>query len=88
MAKKKAPRYGDIVLVKWLDSCAPSRIWQLVDDALSYRVVECVSTGFWIKHDEKGLVLAQSVTEEEVGHITAIPPACIQSIEVLRRADE
>lgn len=85
-AKKAKPKPGDIVSVKWLDSCTPSRCWQLVDDAKAYRHLKCASVGFFVKQDARGLIIAQSIGDSEVGNILAIPPSCVQSMKVLGRA--
>ena len=69
--------------MKWLDSCAPHRIWQDVEDAKDYGVLPCISASFFIKRDKNCVVLAQSIGQSQVGHVTAIPASCIKSIKVI-----
>jgi len=85
MAKKK-PRYGDVVLVKWWDSCGPHRKWQTREYAEEYEAAPCLSLGFFVKKDRKVLVIASDVAPEELGNVFAIPAGCIKSIRVLSRA--
>lgn len=86
MAKKKAkPKSGDIVLVRWTDSCSPMSKWQDPEILDSYAPETCFSIGRLGKRDKKCLTLAASWSPDQVGDVTAIPASCIRSVEVLRR---
>ena len=83
MAKKRKPKWGDIVHVEWVDSCAPIRIWQSFEDAKDYSVLPCQSAGFFIKQDAEALVLGQSFGQTQIANIKAIPTSCVCSIRVV-----
>lgn len=86
MAKKRKPKWGDIVHVEWIDSCTPGRVWQDFRTAKRYTVVPCQSAGFFLKQNAETLVLAQSFGQSEVANIKAIPTSCIRSIKVISKA--
>lgn len=85
--KTDGAKTGDIVLVRWLDSCTLARRWHDPAAHREYGPAECVSVGWLGRNDKEAVVLAASRAPDEVGDVSAIPASCVQSIEVLRRGD-
>lgn len=85
MAKKpRAAKSGDIVLVRWLDSCTFARRWQDPAVEHEYGPAVCWSVGRLGRNDKETIVLVGSWALEEIGDVSAIPASCVQSIEVLK----
>ena len=61
--------------VEWLDSTLLGGSWQPIEDVLSQRqdAPRCLSVGFVLADDKRGIVLAASVHGSEATGITVIP---------------
>ncbi len=83
------PTPGDLVLVRWIDSCSPlGQRWVSREGLADYGPVECSTVGRIVRRDKMKLVLIGSWTVEEVGEVLAVPASCVKGIEVLRRMEE
>lgn len=71
--------------VLWEDSTAWQRGWEKVPDILDNRdAVRCLSVGFILADDQRGMVLAASVHGDEAAGIAMIPRSAIVSSKRLR----
>jgi hypothetical protein len=71
--------------VEWDDSTLLAASWEPIADVLKQRkVVRCVSVGFVIADDKKGVVLAGSVHQGRVAGVTVIPAGQIVKRRRLR----
>lgn len=89
MAKKRfrKPRCGDIILVEWLDSTGLSGgPWHSYGTLKRHGVATIRSVGYVHKWTKKQLVLHASISPNQCGEITAIPTACVQKAELLKKA--
>lgn len=66
------------VEVEWEDSSLLHDGWEPIEDVLQRReAVRCMSVGFVLADDAKGIVLASSVHGNEVTGVTIIPKRAI-----------
>ena len=67
------------VEVEWEDSTVLQRGWYEIRDALERRdSVRCLSVGFVLADDDKGVMLAASIHGNEAAGITVIPKSAIR----------
>lgn len=73
------------VEVEWEDSTVWQRGWEKIDEVLENRdSVRCLSVGFVLADDERGLVLAAMIHGTEAAGIAMIPRSAIVSSRRLR----
>lgn len=73
------------VEVQWDDSTILRDGWQAIDDVLQRRdAVRCLSVGFVLADDKRGIVLASSIHGSEAAGITMIPRRAIVKRKRLR----
>jgi len=69
-----------LVLVHWVDSCSPSRKWQDPSEAKTYKRDEAETVGWLLRKDKDTVLLASSMSSEQIGDLTAIPTGAVLSI--------
>jgi hypothetical protein len=73
------------VEVLWEDSTVWQKGWEKVDEILEERdSVRCLSVGFILADDKRGMVLAASIHGDEAAGISMIPRSAIVSSKRLR----
>ena len=80
-------KMGDIVLIKWTDSCSSARWWK--DSEVKYwakKGAECISAGFFFGTNKKYLTLYSDIAPGEIGSLINIPKSIITSIKLLKRS--
>jgi len=81
-----------LVLVVWLDSCAPSSDWHGVVDWNGLGSLECVSVGYLIAEDATSRTIAPHLAyvdepkDTKACGIMVIPRGATVSLKVLERA--
>jgi hypothetical protein len=85
------PRRGDLVLVRWRDSCAMGNSWQSRRGVRRHRPSKIQSVGWVAKATRKRLVLyagdAGGGTSSPWSEVVAIPWGCVTKVVRLRAAD-
>ena len=83
MSKPKYP----MVLVEWVDSCSPSRVWGTAESLRTYNPVTVKSVGFLVKDDKRGITIVQGLGAESDPDAClpmAIPRGCVKKIKRLK----
>jgi hypothetical protein len=74
------------VEVTWLDSHGTHKAWNSLDEVLQTGIVacECRTVGYLLKLDKQLVIVAQSLSDDEVGSPLTIPRGSVQRIRRLR----
>lgn len=78
------------VEVSWVDSCSHKGAWLDAEDAKVWAGAGavCVSAGFLVERNDRGITLAMSRNENgegvNWGGVWFIPAGCVQKVKVLR----
>lgn len=83
MVAMKNKMYIDKLLkITWWD-IASENGWVARDEALNLDPVLCTSVGYCIDQNDKKLVLAATLQNQEVSEVTTLPIGVIESIVIL-----
>ena len=92
MAKKKAPKFQEIVIVRWLDATEDDTGWKHPDDddwSPDPGLEQCESVGFLtVKSRRKICLRGDQAADGGVGRRTAIPSGWADEIIVIAKRDE
>jgi hypothetical protein len=79
------PKDGDAVLVRWQDALTTAAGWKPIDD-IATEPADVVTVGVLIEQNDKAIVVALTVSDDEVNSAIAIPVGWVQHISVLQQA--
>jgi hypothetical protein len=71
-----------IVKISWIDSGAPIDIWELKDE-YSTEYALCESVGYLLSKNKDRVVICQSTSDTQYGHVFVIPTKSITKLEIM-----
>ena len=74
---------GDVIEVKWVDSCGPSHYWTFEED-IDRRADKITTIATVLFSDKKTLTLASSISRHAAGGVMSIPRVAITSIRKVK----
>ena len=86
---KSKPKKHSLVMVDWVDTCAPSGSWHNQGIIEDYDMLLCQSVGWLGRKDKECIVMYATNTDRDrygdsVGQVQAIPIGCITKITKLK----